>query len=128
MLTFKTVAIGCSFSGVGFLLQNHYPRSTGAPSCRFRTLTRRPPSVDSGLDGGFQPSRQGVKILGGALLPDGFDKRLVGQGYRYSPLRRGAQPRLGPIGSSGQRLLQRGSAVISCQDFLQTKQSPWLVG
>ena len=29
-----------------FLLQNHYPRSTGAPSCRFRTLTRRPPSVD----------------------------------------------------------------------------------
>ena len=42
-------SIGCSFSGVGFLLQNHYPRSTGAPSCRFRTLTRRPPSVDSGL-------------------------------------------------------------------------------
>ena len=33
-----------------FLLQNHYPRSTGAPSCRFRTLTRRPPSVDSGLE------------------------------------------------------------------------------
>ena len=32
-----------------FLLQNHYPKSTGAPSCRFRTLTRRPPSVDSGL-------------------------------------------------------------------------------
>ena len=24
-------------------------RNTGAPSCRFRTLTRRPPSVDSGL-------------------------------------------------------------------------------
>ena len=42
-------SIGCYFSGVGFLLQNHYPRSTGAPSCRFRTLTRRPPSVDSGL-------------------------------------------------------------------------------
>ena len=41
-------SVGCSFSGVGFLLQNHYPRSTGAPSCRFRTLTRRPPSVDSG--------------------------------------------------------------------------------
>ena len=41
-------SIGCSFSGAGFLLQNHYPRSTGAPSCRFRTLTRRPPSVDSG--------------------------------------------------------------------------------
>ena len=32
------------------MLQNHYPRSTGAPSCRFRTLTRRPPSVDSGLE------------------------------------------------------------------------------
>ena len=30
-------------------LQNHYPRSTGAPSCRFRTLTRPHPSVDSGL-------------------------------------------------------------------------------
>ena len=42
-------SIGCSFSGVGFLFQNHYPRSTGVPSCRFRTLTRRPPSVDSGL-------------------------------------------------------------------------------
>ena len=40
---------GCSFSGAVFLLQNHYPRSTGAPSCRLRTLTRRPPSVDSGL-------------------------------------------------------------------------------
>ena len=40
-------SIGCSFSGVGLLFQNH-PRFTGAPSCRFRTLTRRPPSVDSG--------------------------------------------------------------------------------
>ena len=30
-----------------------------APSCRFRTLTRRPPSVDSGLGGGF---RAGVPI------------------------------------------------------------------
>ena len=29
-------------------LQSHYPRFTGAPSCRFRTLPRRPPSVDSG--------------------------------------------------------------------------------
>ena len=48
LLTFKTVAIGRSFSGVGFLFQNHYPRSTGAPSYRFWTLTRRPPSVDSG--------------------------------------------------------------------------------
>ena len=25
-----------------------YPRSAGAPSCRFTTLTQRPPSVDSG--------------------------------------------------------------------------------
>ena len=32
-------SIGCSFSGVGFLFQNHYPRSTGAPSYRFRMLT-----------------------------------------------------------------------------------------
>ena len=35
--------------GSALLFQNHYPRFTGAPSCRFRTLTRRPPSVDSGL-------------------------------------------------------------------------------
>ena len=41
-------SIRCSFSGVGFLFQNHYPRSTGAPFYRFRTLTRRPPSVNSG--------------------------------------------------------------------------------
>ena len=41
-------SIRCSFSGVGFLFQNPYPRSTGAPSYRFRTLTRRPPSVNSG--------------------------------------------------------------------------------
>ena len=31
LLTFKTVAIGCSFSGVGFVFQNHYPRLRGAP-------------------------------------------------------------------------------------------------
>ena len=43
-------SIGCSFSGVGFLFQNHYPRFRGAPFGHFRTLTRRPPSVDSGLD------------------------------------------------------------------------------
>ena len=36
-----------------FLSQNHYPRSTGAPSCRFRALTRPPPSVDSGLSAAF---------------------------------------------------------------------------
>ena len=29
--------------GSALLFQNHYPRFTGAPSCRFRTLTRRPP-------------------------------------------------------------------------------------
>ena len=43
--------IGCSLFLAGFLFQNHYPRSPGAPFCRFRTLTRRPPSVDSGLEG-----------------------------------------------------------------------------
>ena len=48
LLTFKTVATGCSFSGTGLLLQNHYPRFRGAPFGHFRTLTRRPPSVDSG--------------------------------------------------------------------------------
>ena len=31
------------------LLQNHYPRFRRAPSGHFRMLTKRPPSVDSGL-------------------------------------------------------------------------------
>ena len=44
-----TVAKRCSFSGVGFLFQNHYPRFRGAPFHRFRPLTPRFPSVDSGL-------------------------------------------------------------------------------
>ena len=35
------------------LLQNHYPRFRGAPSGHFRMLTKRPPSVDSGLDCAF---------------------------------------------------------------------------
>ena len=39
----------CSFSGTVLLLQNHYPRFRGAPSGHFRMLTKRPPSVDSGL-------------------------------------------------------------------------------
>ena len=43
-------SIGCSFSGTVLLLQNHYPRFRGAPSGHFRMLTKRPPSVDSGLD------------------------------------------------------------------------------
>ena len=34
--------------GSALLFQNHYPRFTGAPSVHFRTLPRRPPSVDSG--------------------------------------------------------------------------------
>ena len=37
-----------AFSGTGLLLANHYPRFRGAPFGYFRTLTRRPPSVDSG--------------------------------------------------------------------------------
>ena len=41
LLTSKTVAKRCSFSGVGFLFQNHYPRFRGAPSSCLRTLTRR---------------------------------------------------------------------------------------
>ena len=44
-------SIGCSFSGTVLLLQNHYPRFRGAPSGHFRMLTKRPPSVDSGLVG-----------------------------------------------------------------------------
>ena len=41
--------IGCSCFGLGFVSKNHYPRFRGAPFGYFRTLTRRPPSVDSGL-------------------------------------------------------------------------------
>ena len=45
----KQLVAELSFSGTGLLFQNHYPRFRGAPSCHFRTLTRRRPSVDSGL-------------------------------------------------------------------------------
>ena len=48
-LTFKTVAIGCSFSGVGLPLQNHYPRFRGAPSSFFKGCPQDRHSVDSGL-------------------------------------------------------------------------------
>ena len=65
-------SIGCSFSEVGLLLQNHYPRFTGAPPCRFRTLTRRPPSVDSGLGGTIQQRgklwRTKKRMIGGREL------------------------------------------------------------
>ena len=40
--------LGAPFPGSAFCYKTIIPRSTGAPSCRFRTLTRRPPSVDSG--------------------------------------------------------------------------------
>ena len=49
LLTFKTVAIGCSFSGVGLLFKNHYPRFRGAPFCPFRRPHTPTRSVDSGL-------------------------------------------------------------------------------
>ena len=42
-------SIGCSFSGVGFLLQNHYPRCKGALSYPFTTPRRSISSVDWGL-------------------------------------------------------------------------------
>ena len=58
---------GCSSGSIYLVLpvsgwvscsKNHYPRSTGALSYPFRTLTRRPPSVDSGLGELFwQPLR-----------------------------------------------------------------------
>ena len=41
--------LGAPSLGSVLCFENHYPRSTGAPSCRFASLTRRPPSVDSGL-------------------------------------------------------------------------------
>ena len=51
--------LGAPCFWLGSCSKNHYPRSAGAPSCRFRTLPRRPPSVDSGLGGRDDP------ILGG---------------------------------------------------------------
>ena len=42
-------SIGRYFSSTGLLLQNHCPRFKGAPFGHFRTLTRRLPTVDSGL-------------------------------------------------------------------------------
>ena len=56
MLTFKTVAIGCSFSGTGLLFQNHYPRFRGAPSGFFKGCPKGRPSVDSGLGGNLAPT------------------------------------------------------------------------
>ena len=32
---YVVASIGCSFSGTGFLFQNHYPRFRGAPFCSF---------------------------------------------------------------------------------------------
>ena len=48
LLTFKTVAIGCSLFPGGFLFQNHYPRFRGAPSGCFKGCPHGPSSVDSG--------------------------------------------------------------------------------
>ena len=48
LLTFKTVAIGCSLFSGGFLFQNHYPRFRGAPSGFLKGCPQGPPSVDSG--------------------------------------------------------------------------------
>ena len=49
LLTFKTVAIGCSRSGVGLPFQNHYPRFREAPFCFFMRPLTRARSVDWGL-------------------------------------------------------------------------------
>ena len=61
LLTFKTVAIGCSLFPGSFLFQNHYPRFRGAPSCRFRRPLTRPRSVDWGL-GGCMPRQNPPKV------------------------------------------------------------------
>ena len=50
LLTFKTVAIGCSLFLAGFLFKNHYPRFTGAPFHPFSKPPLPAPSVDSGLE------------------------------------------------------------------------------
>ena len=64
--------------GSALLFQNHYPRFTGAPSGHFRTLPRRPPSVDSGLGDhdvpyGMRPLRTAqatlVQVLSEMLRP-----------------------------------------------------------
>ena len=48
LLTFKTVAIGCSLFPGGFLFQNHYSRFRGASSGCFKGCPKGRPSVDSG--------------------------------------------------------------------------------
>ena len=69
------------------MLQNHYPRSTGAPSCRFRTLTRRPPSVDSGLKlgGGTHSFELRVTDNLGATSADSVTVSILTQGVPASP-------------------------------------------
>ena len=49
------------------LLQNHYPRFRRAPSGHFRMLTRRPPSVDSGLGAAIRFTTSRRSILGPVL-------------------------------------------------------------
>ena len=49
--------------------QTGHPRSTGAPSCRLRTLTRRPPSVDSGLGWEVSDIEKKVDELGKRGIP-----------------------------------------------------------
>ena len=56
LLTFKTVASGCSLFWGRFTVTNHYPRYTGAPSCGFRSLTRRPPFGGFGFSLGDRKS------------------------------------------------------------------------
>ena len=43
---YVVASIACSFSGTGFLFQNHYPRFRGAPSGFFSRPPTRRPSVD----------------------------------------------------------------------------------
>ena len=81
-------SIGCSFSGTVLLLQNHYPRFRRAPSGHFRMLTRRPPSVDSGLGVVLGQERKVEHAAGRlvvAITPDVALTKLISQGVVQYP-------------------------------------------
>ena len=89
-------SIGCSFSGVGFLFQTHYPRFRGAPFRPFRIPLTPTPSVDSGLDFTTEVVKssywENYDICGRVRIPSGLRYKLVGQRGLYYKLFGGRLP------------------------------------
>ena len=75
--------LSAPFLGLVWSFTNHYPRYKGAPSCRSRSLTRRPTSVDSGLTDGGVP----------LLLDDRFNECCEAPLVRYNRRKTQAVPR-----------------------------------